>query len=357
MKSTELPHFVILSNETPGDHVSWINACEDYQNFCTYSVVNLTSYNWLEEIQKKSFSYLLAKPGGLTTTYKTLYDERIKILADELNYPVFPSLKEILIYENKRYFSYWLKANKLPCPDTFVFYSKDEVLQFLSAARLPLVTKINIGASGRGVKVLKTIKEAKNHIEKVFSTGITSKTGPRLDKGQILKRVWRKICHPVELKNRITTYKSIAGDIQKDFIIIQEFVPHKFEWRVVRIGDSFFAHKKMVRGEKASGLLLKEYSQPPKNLLSFVKDLTDKFGFYSQAIDIFESPGGYLINEMQCIFGQSDPHQMLVNNKPGRFRYINNNWVFEEGNFNTNKSYNLRIEFLLSRLNKKSEEK
>ena len=41
------------------------------------------------------------------------------------------------------------------------------------------------------------------------------------------------------------------------------------------------------------------------------------FRFRSIALDVFEpSKGKYLINEAQCIFGQSDPYQMLVDENP-----------------------------------------
>lgn len=51
---------------------------------------------------------------------------------------------------------------------------------------------------------------------------------------------------------------------------------------------------------------------------------------------------------MQCIFGQSDPYQMLVNGIPGRYVMIEGNWIFEEGDFNTNQSYDLRLETALN---------
>ena len=130
-------------------------------------------------------------------------------------------------------------------------------------------------------------------------------------------------------------------------MIFQEYIPHEFEWRVVRIGDSFFAHKKLKTREKSSGSLLKNYDNPPLELLNFVKEITEKHRFYSQAIDIFESERGYLVNEMQCIFGQSDPYQMLVNGNPGRYRYLDDEWIFEPGDFARNGCYNLRLEFVL----------
>jgi hypothetical protein len=151
----------------------------------------------------------------------------------------------------------------------------------------------------------------------------------------------------LKIGNKLEIYRERRRDIQSNFVIFQEYIPHEFEWRVVRISDSFFAHKKLKSNEKASGSLLKEYVNPSLDLLDFVKKITDRYGFYSQAIDIFESERGYLINEMQCIFGQSDPYQMLVNGKPGRYCYINNKWVFEEGDFATNACFNLRLKHVL----------
>jgi len=151
------------------------------------------------------------------------------------------------------------------------------------------------------------------------------------------------LCTPAKLPAR-------SADVQNSFVLLQEYIPHDFEWRVVRIGDSFFAHKKLKMGEKASGSLLKNYDNPPFSILDFVKEVTDRFNFYSQSVDIFETENGYLINEMQCIFGQSDPYQMLVDGKPGRYINKSGKWIFEEGDFNTNESYDLRLQSALELL-------
>jgi hypothetical protein len=80
------------------------------------------------------------------------------------------------------------------------------------------------------------------------------------------------------------------------------------------------------------------------------KKTLSKHKLFSQAIDIFESEKGYLVNEMQCIFGQSDAYQMIVDNKIGRYYYKDNIWVFEEGDFNKNECYNLRLDFLIKKI-------
>lgn len=340
---------IILSNELLNDHNLWIKACEENNDRIEFRIVNLTSNSWLEEIQSKPFDILLAKPGGLTAPFKQLYDERIYILNRVLNYRIYPSIDEILVYENKRFLSFWLKANNISHPSTNVFYHFKEATEFIKNATLPLVGKTNIGASGSGVIVLHTKEEAEAYITNTFEgKGAKKRIGPNLSKGGLFVRGLHYVLHPSDIKNKLAIYSAHKKDNQIGFVILQEYIQHDYEWRIVRIGDSFFAHKKLKIGEKASGSLLKGYENPPLDLLNFVKEITDKYQLQSQAMDIFESKNGYLVNEMQCIFGQSDSYQMLVDGKRGRYRYLDNKWDFEQGDFNKNESYNLRLDHIIS---------
>jgi glutathione synthase/RimK-type ligase-like ATP-grasp enzyme len=342
---------IILSNEFSEDHLQWINACENCKGQLNYRIVNLSQNNWLEEIRKHPFDILLAKPGGVTSSFKQLYDERIYILERVLGYKIFPSAEEIFIYENKRFLSYWLEANKIPHPHTSVFYNIQEAKEYLETKQLPVVAKTNIGASGSGVRILLSHHEALNYLNQVFSgKGAPKRYGPNPVKGGLLNRALHYLYNPSEIPKKLRLYNTRRSDAQYGFVIFQEYIPHDYEWRVVRIGDSYFAHKKLKVGSKASGSLLKSYENPPMELLNFVKAITDIHHFYSQAIDIFESERGYLVNEMQCIFGQSDPYQMLVNRKPGRYLYEKNTWLFEEGDWATNSCYNLRLDYLIRKI-------
>jgi len=344
MKIKKEIKLAVLKNEDPFDHLKWIDACEDYPKNIDYEVFDLTVEAWLEEINAYSPDLLLLKPSGKTSLYRSLYQERLEILVTILKYKSLPSLEEVRIYENKRYFAYWAEANQLPHPKTHVYYHQSEALKAVTSMIFPLVGKMNIGASGKGVQVLHTKDQVKKYIKRAFSVGLVSSTGPKLRQGKLIQRAWQKFTHPKELINRLRTYRDIAMDSQKGFVILQEFIKHDYEWRAVRIGDSYFAHKKIVLNEKASGTLAKEYGAPPTKLLDFVRLLTDKFSFTSVAVDIFEPvQGQYLINEIQCIFGQSDPYQMLVDGNPGRYLFKNGQWVFEKGDFNSNASYDLRL--------------
>lgn len=308
---------VILGNEHAEETELWVRACEKEK--VKYRIVDLTANTWLEDIRKENFDHLLAKPPGYTAKFKQLYDERIYILERTLGYKIYPSAEEIFIYENKRFLSFWLSANKIPHPKTNLFYDESQALEFLKTTDYPIVGKMNIGASGSGVQILKDRAQAIEYVKTTFSgKGTTRRTGPNLEKGDLIKRGLHYVFNPSDISKKLKKYKDVYEDKQSGFVILQEFIKHEFEWRVVRIGDSFFAHKKMVLQEKASGSLIKGYEDPPLSLLDFVKQITDKHQFYSQAVDVFEYADTYLVNEMQCIFGQSDSFQMKVGGITGQ---------------------------------------
>ena len=336
----------VLKNEDDETHLLWIKACQAMEESVEWTVVNITKSTWLHDILAGGFDGLLATPPGNSIAFKILYDERITILNKVCGIPVFPSLEEILIYENKKFLSYWLAANNIPHPKTSVFYYEKEALDFVRQAGLPIVGKTNIGASGSGVSILYSLEEAEQYIRKTFSgSGLKRRIGPKWRRKGFAGRVLEKLVNPRELRLKIVSYINARSETQRDFVLLQQYIPHMFEWRCVRIGDSFFAHKKLVRNEKASGSLLKSYDRPPVDLLHFVKHITDLKNFKSQAIDIFVSKDGtYLVNEMQCIFGQSDPYQMLIDGQPGRYLFTNNQLIFEAGDFNKYESFLLRLQ-------------
>lgn len=339
----------ILKVEIDKDYKLWETVCHEMRDFVEWESVDLDRSDWLSVIRRGRFDGLLAMPPGITNVYKNMYDERVNILSTVLGLPVFPSMEEISVYENKKYLSYWLQANDIPHPKTWVFYLEQEALEFVAQASVPLVAKTNVGASGRGVSILKSNAEAIEYVKNTFSgRGAVRSTGPNLRKKGLAMRVLRKMTNPKAFMERLRHYKFEGSEVQRDYVIFQEFIPHSYEWRCVRIGPSFFAHKKMVKGEKASGSLIKGYENPSFGLLDFVKEVTDKRQFRSQSVDIFETADGrYLVNEMQCTFGQSDPYQMLVDGVPGRYRHLQGEWVFEPGDFNKYQSFLLRLEYFV----------
>lgn len=111
----------ILKNEMKQDHHLWQEACEGYPEQIEWEVIDLTRHNWLDQIRAGDFDGCLARPPAYSNTMKQLYDERVEILESQCQLPVYPSLRAIKIYENKKYLSYWLTANKIPPPENLGF--------------------------------------------------------------------------------------------------------------------------------------------------------------------------------------------------------------------------------------------
>jgi glutathione synthase/RimK-type ligase-like ATP-grasp enzyme len=342
----------ILRNEDSNSSLKWELACSKKK--LNYTVINLTSSNWLKMIKAEKFHFFLLKPPGLLTHYKTLYDERLFIIAKILKFPTFPSFEEVYIYENKKLLSYFLEANHLPHPKTYVFYLKQEAKQFVLNSSFPIVAKTSIGASGSGVQFLKNKKQALKYIKNAFSAkGIRRRLGPNRVTGSPGKWITKAIEKPSYFVRKLKEYFSIYKHGERDFLVFQEYIPHDFEWRIVRIGDSYFGHKKIKSNEKASGSKGIDYSNPSESILNFTRNICEKYNFHFMALDVFEDgQGGYLINEMQTIFGHVQDHILEVNGIPGRYILKNSKWVFEKGYFNTNESYDLILESALDLLKK-----
>jgi len=347
-------NFAILKNETKDDHLGWIIACENSKYNIKYKVIDITKNDWLENVLSEDFDCILTRATGTISYFKQLYDERLYVINNILKKKIYPTYEEILIYENKRMLSYWLDANNIPHAKTWIFYHKEEAMQFAKYCAFPVVAKTAIGASGSGVKIFDNKLKLISYINKAFSDkGITRKWTPNLRKGKIKERILKRIKDiPGFLRYLEDRHKSATIDPQKWFVIFQEYIDAIAEWRTVRIGDSFFAHKKQRKGKTFSGGGGIDWDGPSDKLLDFMKMVTDKRKFLSQAIDIFEdNNGNFYVNELQCFFGFIHPHhQMIINGKPGRYIYIRGKWIFEEGTFNTNNSYNLRLEHIIQLL-------
>jgi len=341
-------YFCIIQAGAGTEDEGWAPACREYG--AHYDSVDLSRDDWLRRCLAGDYDCFLPRPPGDISYIKQLFDERLYTLHVVLGKSIYPTLEEIFIYENKRMLAYWLEANSVPHPRYHIFYDETDALQFAGRCALPIVAKTSIGASGYGVAIIKSRDGLRQYIRKAFSNrGITRKFGPNLRKEDVAGRSLRAVLHfPAfyrKIKNR---YAGTRRDPQRWFVILQEYLPFRNEWRAVRIGESYFAHQKLpVRGMH-SGTSRVKWGAPPEPLLDFVREVTDKRGFLCQAVDIFEDEkGNYFVNELQSFFGSHNPHQMIIDDQPGRFVLKNGEWAFEPGTFNTNNSYNLRLEHVM----------
>lgn len=332
----------ILRDSNPESSLKWEIACR--KKGFDYLTIDLLRNDWLIKLKEFNPNFCVCRPPGDIQQNKAVFDTKLYFIEKHTPFLVYPSFNETVIYENKATLSYFLQINEIPHPNTFVSFSLAEAQGFIGQSRFPIVAKTLIGAAGSGIKVLKNKNQALAYVQKAFTTGINRRYGPNRKTGTPTKWLLKAMNSPQYFFKKLREYKSRVKDVQKEVVLFQEFIPHDFEWRCVKIGESFFAYKKLKIGDQASGSKQFDYGAPPLELLNFTKDICDRFGFNFMAIDLFHNSKGIYVNELQTIFGHKNPYICKVNNQPGRFQFINSEWVFEPGAFNTNESYDLRLE-------------
>lgn len=119
--------------------------------------------------------------------------------------------QQVAVYENKSaQFELWGDW----MPDTWRFTDLAAALGFLQYADYPIVSKADVGASSRNVRILKDRVAAVQHVHEVFGPGVV-------------------VDHCAGGPGR-RQYKSK----QRGYVLLQRFVPHEFTFRVNAIGDA-----------------------------------------------------------------------------------------------------------------------
>lgn len=287
-------------------------------------VLDPTRDDFHERILTGSERIFLCWPGHFTNQQRQMFWEKALPLYDWSEASIYPSRRALNIYEAKRELAYFLRMNQIPHPETHVFYDLAEALDFARNCPLPQVFKTNTGSSGIGVEILRDRRELIALIRDVFGRYYVKRS------------------------------LSDSRDIDYGHVILQEFISPVREYRVIKIGDSWFGHEKMpsARSELMSGSGVNAWTEPPYELLDFCAGLAERFGFTTMCFDVFRSgDGSWLVNELQTWFGSYDNSQMYVDGVPGRYLHSNGDWVFESGFFNQCRSLPLIIVSAISHLN------
>ncbi len=302
----------------------YITACRDMG--VPYKLLDISGPDWMDVVRDSGCdAFVLWRP-VYSTVWKHMYDERLKIIVEKLGKIIYPSYDELWLFVSKRRMYYWLEAAKIPHPKTWVFYDIQDALQFAKETELPIVFKSDSGSGGGGIKFFRNRSSLLRFVKRCFRKGIL-RTGadPR-------DREW-------------------------GFVLFQEYLRDAAEWRMVRIGESYFGYEKLKEGDFHSGSHLWRYLRPPSELLNLTREVTNKGKFSCMNLDVFiTADGRYLLNELQALFGMFDANepQCVIDGKAGRMVWDDesNCWRFEEGDFCKNYLCNLRIETLIKLLEK-----
>ncbi len=311
-----------VMHESSQDYKNFKKACEELN--IEFNYINPLSNNFFKEIKKINPDGIIYRPAHHNSIIRNMFDEKLWILEKDYNNKIYPTPLELFIYESKRRLAYFLENNNIPHPDTHIFYEKIEAIEFIKKINYPIIFKNNLGSAAAGVVILNNFKEALSFVDNIFDNYYLKKYADK-------------------------------RDFDWGYVLFQKFIPQVREFRIIKIGDSWFGHEKLKKNKDIfhSGSGEVGWIKPDERLLNFCYELANKFNFTTMAFDVFEDKSGnYYINELQTWFGSYNPSQMYINLVPGRFIKFNNEWVFEEGLYNINGSASLRIIEFLKILNK-----
>jgi len=317
--SDDGPCLAILRNRAQF-HVAFVRACQEMS--VAFRVLDLGAEDWLDKVSSSGCRAVLAWPDATSRPWAKLFKDRCDLIESELGMPVLPNRLERWLYEDKVRQHDWLKLKGLPHPDTWVFAEQHQALAFAATCPLPIVCKTSFGAAAAGVRMVHRRSRLRTLIRRVFAGGLVADGHDHRDR-------------------------------ERGVILMQRFLDQVSEWRLVRIGDSYFGHPKGRVGAFHSGSGRVEWTMPEDRHLALLHDVTELGGFRSMAVDVFETPDGrLLINELQTVFGASTSiDQMKKDGVAGRMvRQGPSNWVFEAGDFARNACANLRVAEVIEQL-------
>ena len=117
---------------------------------------------------------------------------------------VFQDRTQVQVYEDKSaQFALW--GDWMPA--TWRLTDEASALALLDGVEFPLVSKADVGASSKNVRILANRDQARAHVEEVFRRGV-----------------------------RVDHCAGAARSIQRGYVLLQRFVPHTVTWRVNAIG-------------------------------------------------------------------------------------------------------------------------
>jgi glutathione synthase/RimK-type ligase-like ATP-grasp enzyme len=275
-----------------------------------------TSNEFIEKIIKSDCDFYLIRPNHFRALSRDMFHEKELVLRHHTTKLVYPTQTELEVYESKRTLAHFLQLAAIPHPKTFVTFNRAEAMDYACKCSYPQVFKTRNGAASSGIEILRTQQEAIKLIKRIF------------DRHYINKALY--------------DYR----DIDYGYILLQDYVDNAREFRIIKIGESWFGHEKSKSESQdfMSGSGINKWTQPTLDLLDFCREISNTHDFEVMCFDIFkDSNGRYLVNELQTWFGSFDPSQMYINGVPGRYIYLNDNWKFEPGLFNEFQSMTLRL--------------
>lgn len=281
----------------------WIDYCE--KRHIDYKIVNAYDSDIVEQL-KDCDAFMWHHHHA---NYKdTLFAKQLLFSLEMDGKKVFPNIRTGWHFDDKVGQKYLLESIGAPLVPSYVFYTKNEALDWTKSTSYPKVFKLRGGAGAANVRLVHTESEARRLINKAFGKGF-----PQYSPWPNLKERWRKWrLGKVDIKDVL---KGVARFVikpsfakmhasEKGYVLFQDFIPNNsYDLRVCVVENKAFALKRLAReGDfraSGSGNIVYDKNQIDERCVQIAFDVNQRIKAQSIAYDfVFDTNNQPLIVEI-----------------------------------------------------------
>lgn len=227
---------------------------------------------------------------------------------------VFPDFNTCWHFDDKVGEKYMLESILAPMVPSYVFYTKNEALNWIENTTFPKVFKLRGGAGSTNVKLVRNKKNARKFINKAFGKGF-----PQFDKWNYLKERFNKWRYGKDSISGVfkafarlfiePEYSKMHGK-EKGYVYFQDFIPNNStDFRIKVVNGNCWGFQRAVRKNdfRASGsdMLIFDKDKIPLKMVEIALKTARRLSLQSVAFDfvIDKRNGNPLIVETSYCFG------------------------------------------------------
>jgi len=236
-------------------------------------------------------------------------------VAELVGLRVFPDFKTNWHFDDKLAQKYLFEALELPNPPTWAFFDRKKALEFVETCDLPIVAKLRRGAGSYNVRLLKTRRQARAYVHRMFGRGYQPIPAPLADARNkfivaatsggvhgVLKRLMKA---PRFFREVLHGRKYFGNE--KGYVLFQEFIPgNTCDIRVSVIGNRAWAFRRAVRAgdfrASGSGMIDYDLSRIPTELIPRSFAVADRIEVQSICLDWVRRDDDYCFLEISYGF-------------------------------------------------------
>lgn len=224
---------------------------------------------------------------------------------------VYPDINASWHFDDKVSQKYLLEAIDAPLVSSHVFYDEKKALKWAKSTEYPKVAKLRRGAGSYNVQLIKSNKDAKKYIKKMFGKGMEPSPGYLADARTKIK-VASSISGIVQrLKKAPGFFKMVRQGRkgfprERNYVYFQDFIPgNTCDYRIMVVNGKAYGMKRLVRkGDfRASGAGLYDFSEIDPKIIKIAQDTAKRLKMLSVAFDFVLDKDEPVIVEISYGFG------------------------------------------------------